>query len=111
MISSAFELERGASNCILVQNGMGGSLFSNDAGVLVLDQLTVANITCAVRTLPQDTKTSLQSQRIAHHPAAIGSCVYFEWRSGNDAVFKGVKKCNRCECICELGLACCLLPG
>lgn len=31
----------------LVDNGMGGSLFSNDAGVLVLDQLTVANITSA----------------------------------------------------------------
>lgn len=32
----------------LIDNGMGGSLFSNDGGVLVLDQLTVANITSAV---------------------------------------------------------------
>ena len=32
----------------LIDNGMGGSLFSNDGGVLVLDDLTVANITSAV---------------------------------------------------------------
>ena len=32
----------------VIDNGMGGSLFSNDGGVLVLDQLTVANITSAV---------------------------------------------------------------
>lgn len=31
----------------LIDNGMGGSLFSNDGGVLVLDELTVANITSA----------------------------------------------------------------
>ena len=32
----------------LVDNGMGGSLFSNDGGVLGLDKVLVANITSAV---------------------------------------------------------------
>ena len=59
----------------VIDNGMGGSLFSNDGGVLVLDQLTVANVTSAVSIVSERSQMKLAlpfqpnyAFLFAHHP-------------------------------------------